>query len=326
MKKLMVLAGLRYERTRVKYNSKDVIIAANGDLEAIRPVSGSSTYDFALPQVHLKYELSKWSNLRAAVTYSYARPNFSEIIPSQEINREDGLATIGNAALKPVSAINYDLMAEHYFGSVGIVSAGIFYKQLDNFIYRRIIFNSPYPLTGNPIIGGIDITQSQNGNDAKVLGAEFAFQRRLSFIPLLKDFSVYLNYTYTHSKANLQSREASEGNASITEEIKLPGQASHVGNGSLAYEGHKLSARLSLNFNGTYLSEIGGTKEEDIFIKNRLQVDATAGYAITSKIRLFVEALNLTDQPLQAYQGKSSQYIQREFYSYWTRFGVKFNL
>ncbi|WP_164849853.1 TonB-dependent receptor [Mucilaginibacter limnophilus] len=324
--KLMVLAGVRYERTKVTYDSKDVIIAPNGDLEAIRPVTGSSTYDFVLPQVHFKYELDKLTNLRAAVTASYARPNFSEIIPSQEINREDNLATIGNANLKPVSAVNYDLMAEHYFGSVGIVSAGLFYKQLDNFIYRRVTFNSPYPTTGTPIISNIDITQSQNGNNADVMGAEVAFQRRLSFIPFLKDFSLYLNYTYTHSKARLQSREASADNANLTEEIRLPGQANHVGNGSLAYEGRKFSARVSLNFNGSYLSEIGGTKEEDIYIKNRMQLDATAGYAINNQFRLFVEALNLTNQPLQAYQGNANQYIQREFYSYWMRFGVKFNL
>ncbi|MCD8739142.1 TonB-dependent receptor [Mucilaginibacter roseus] len=326
IKKLMILGGVRYERTKVSYSSKDVIIAANGDLEAIRPVTGSSVYDFVLPQLHLKYELDKFSNLRAAVTYSYARPNFSEIIPSQEINREDRVATIGNANLKPVKALNYDLMAEHYFGSVGIASAGLFYKKLDNFIYRRTIFNSPYPTTGTPIIPRIDITQSQNGNDADVLGAEIALQRRLSFIPFLDDFSVYLNYTYTHSKARIQSRQANEGNANATEEIRLPGQASHVGNASVAYEGKKFSARLSLNFNGSYLSELGGTKDEDIFIKNRMQLDATAGYAINNKFRLFVEALNLTNQPLQAYQGNSTQYIQREFYSYWMRFGVKFNL
>ncbi len=326
LNKLMILAGVRYERTKVSYNSKDVIIAPSGDLEAIRPVSGSSTYDFALPQVHFKYELSKFTNLRAAVTYSYARPNFSEIIPSQEINREDRVATIGNANLKPVSAINYDLMGEHYFGSVGIMSAGLFYKRLDNFIYRRVIFNSPYPLTGPTVIPRIDITQSQNGNDANVYGAEIAFQRRLSFVPALKDFSVYLNYTYTHSNAKLQSRNASAANANLTEEIRLPGQASHVGNGSLAYEGRKFSARVSLNFNGSYLSEIGATKNDDIYIKNRMQLDATAGYAITNQFRLFVEALNLTNQPLQAYQGRSDQYIQREFYKYWMRFGVKFNL
>ncbi|MFC5285001.1 TonB-dependent receptor [Pedobacter alpinus] len=325
-KKLMVLGGFRYESTKVSYNSKDVVINEAGDLDEIIPVSGTSKYDFLLPQLHFKYELNKFSNIRAAVTYSYARPNFAEIVPAQEINREDGVATAGNAALLPVSAINYDLMFERYFGSVGIVSAGLFHKQLDDFIYNRILFNSPYPLTGTPSITGIDVVQAQNGNDAQVSGLEFAFQRRLTFIPVLKDFSVYLNYTYTHSKANIQSRGADEANANTTEEIRLPGQSSNVGNASLAYEGKKFSIRTSLNFNGEFLSEVGGTKEEDIYVKSRLQFDASASYAINNRIRLFTEVLNMTNQPLEVYQGNKSQTIQREFYSFWTRFGLKFNL
>lgn len=324
--KLMVLGGVRYERTKVSYNSNDVIIGENGDLEGIRPVSGSSNYDFVLPQLHLKYELTPLSNVRAALTWSYARPNFSEIIPAQEINREDGAASAGNPALQPVSAINYDLMYEHYFGSVGIVSAGLFHKRLDDFIYRRILFNSPYPLTGTPTISGIDVTQAQNGNDARISGVEFAFQRRLTFIPVLKDFSVYLNYTYTDSKAKIQSREASSANANATEEIRLPGQSENVGNASLAYEGKRFSLRSSLNFSGSFLSEVGGTKESDLFVKSRMQLDASGSIAITNRIRFFAELLNFTNQPLEVYQGNKTQTIQREFYSFWSRFGIKFNL
>ena len=324
--KLMILGGVRYERTKVSYNSSDVVINENGDLDQIVPVSGSSSYDFILPQLHLKYELSPFSNIRAALTWSYARPNFSEIIPAQEINREDGVASSGNPALQPVSAINYDLMYEHYFGSVGIVSAGLFYKRLDDFIYRRILFNSPYPLTGTPTITGIDVTQAQNGNDANVSGLEFAFQRRLTFIPLLKDFSVYLNYTYTRSKAQIQSRTADSENAGVTEEIRLPGQSENVGNASLAYEGKRFSLQSSLNFNGSFLSEVGGTKESDLFVKSRMQLDASGSISLTSRIRFFAELLNITNQPLEVYQGNKSQTIQREFYSFWSRFGIKLNL
>ncbi len=325
IKKLMVLAGVRYEQTRVRYNSSDVLIDEAGDLEDIVPVSGKSNYDFLLPQFHLKYELNKFSNLRAALTWSYARPNFSEIIPSQEINREDRIANVGNAALKPVGAVNYDLMAEHYFGSVGIVSAGVFHKSLNDFIYRKVLFNSPYPLTGTPSISAIDIIQAQNGNKAKLTGFELAFQRRLNFVPALKDFSVYLNYTYTNSKATIQSRSANAESANVTEEIRLPGQAESVGNGSLAYERKKLNLRASINLNGSRLSEVGGTKNEDIYVKSRIQVDASASYAFTRQIRLFGEFLNLTNAPFEMYQGNKSQLIQREYYSYWSRFGVKFN-
>jgi TonB-dependent receptor len=325
-KKLTVVAGLRYERTKVSYNSKDVVIDGAGDLQEIVPVSGSSNYDYLLPQANVRYQLSRFTNLRAAATFSYARPNFSEIIPAQEINREDEVATAGNAALKPVSAFNLDLLGEHYFGNVGVLSGGFFYKRLNDFIYRRVLFNSPYPLTGTPYINSIDVIQAQNGNTANVTGFEVAFQNNLSFLPgALKYFSLYLNYTYAHSAATLQSRTADAADPNATEKLRLPGQATHVGNLSLAFERKKFNARVSFNFNGEYLSEVGGTKEEDIFVKDRVQVDFSAGYAFNRHWRLFAEVLNITNQPFERYMATKDQLIQREYYQQWGRFGVKFD-
>lgn len=326
-KKLMVIAGLRFEQTKVSYTSQDVIIGPTGDLEQIRSVSGDNDYTFILPQFQLRYALNDFTNVRASATYSYARPNFSEIIPAQEINREDNVASVGNPNLKPVSALNLDFMLEHYFGNVGVISAGVFHKQLDDFIYRRVIFNTNYPLAGTPIATGIDVTQSQNGNDADLTGFELNIQRNLSFLPgALKYFSVYANYTYTSSNATIQSREASNTNPNSVETIRLPGQATHVGNVSLAFERKKVSLRAALNFNGEYLSEVGGVPAEDLYVSNRMQLDLSGSYTIHPKIRVFAEVLNVTNQPFETYQGNSDTYVQREFYSWWSRVGVKFNL
>ncbi len=327
LKKATLIAGVRYEKTKVRYNSKDVVIDEDGDLQQIVPVSGSSGYDFILPQAGLRYQLGAFTNLRVASTFSYARPNFSEIIPSQEINQEDGIATSGNTALKPVKAFNNDLLAEHYFGNVGILSGGVFYKRLNDFIYRRVLFNSHYPLTGTPMFQNIDVVQSQNGRSANLFGFELAYQNNLSGVSkALKDFSLYINYTYTHSAASLQSRTADAGNPDEIEKLRLPGQAAHVGNVSLAFERKKFTARAALNFNGKYLSEIGGTKEQDIYVKDRMQVDLSASCVLTPRWRLFAEALNITGQPFERYMGNSRQLIQREFYSWWGRMGVKFDL
>lgn len=325
-KKATWVAGIRYERTHVSYQSKDVIIDGAGDLQDIVPVSGESNYAFILPQASLRYQLGTNTNLRASAAFSYARPNFSEIIPAQEINQEDGIATAGNAALKPVSAFNADLLFEHYFGNVGILSGGVFYKRLNNFIYRRVLFNSPYPLTGTPFISSIDVIQAQNGNKANLTGFELAFQNNLQFISAaFKHFNLYINYTYTHSKASLQSRTASASDPGAIEKLRLPGQANNVGNISLAFEKKKFTARASLNFNGEYLSEVGGVKEEDIYVKDRLQADVSASYALNVRWRLFAEALNITNQPFERYMGDKNQFIQREYYSWWGRFGVKFD-
>jgi TonB-dependent receptor len=319
LNKLMVLGGLRYESTKVTYSSQEVIYDFQGDLQDIVPVTGSTDYSYFLPQLHLKYAANENTNLRFAATRSYARPNFQDIVPSQEIELNAREGMIGNPALKPVSATNIDLMAERYFGSVGVLSGGVFYKQLDDFIFNRRFETDNYPGAQ-----GIELTLSQarNGEDASLLGFEIAYQQNLNFLPgLLKGFSIYSNYTFTSSNANIQSRNDIEQ----TEKIRLPGQAKHVGNFSLAYDLKRINIRLSSNFNGEYLSEVGGDASEDLFVKDRIQIDATATFTINARLRFFAEFLNITNQPFEVYQGSEDRYIQREFYSWWTRAGLKFD-
>ncbi len=319
MSKLMVLFGLRYEFTKVSYESSEVIYNFEGELQDILPVSGSTDYAYLLPQLHLKYQLDELTNLRFAATQSYARPNFQDIVPSQEIDFNAREGTIGNPGLTPVSATNLDFMAEHYFGNVGILSGGFFYKRLDDFIFNRRTTVDNFPGAEGV---ELQITQAQNGDEANLLGVELAYQQNLTFLPgFLKGLSVYANYTYTSSKATIQSREEDTG----TEEIRLPGQAKSVGNLSLAYDLKRFNIRISSNFNGEYMSEVGDNASEDLFVKDRIQVDATAMFTISPKFRVFAEFLNITNQPFEVYQGTEDQFIQREFYSFWSRVGVKFD-
>lgn len=321
-KKLMILGGVRYEFTQVNYKSKDVIFNSNGDLQEIRPIEGSNNYGYFLPQIQAKYELKNNSQLRFGATYSYARPNFSQIIPAQEANLEDQVAVIGNAELTPVSARNLDLMYEKYFSNVGILQGGIFYKNLTDFIYTRR-FTGNYPLNStNPIASNLLIIQEQNGQSANLLGFEIALQRKLTKLPsFLKYLQVYANYTYTYSNAKFQRSDAPE-----LENIKLPGQTTHLGNLSLAYEKGRFSARISANFNGTYLTEIGASKDDDIYVNRRIQLDASVSYVVSKNWRVFGEFLNLTNQPFETYSGNSNNFTQREFYSWWSRIGIKLDL
>ncbi len=314
LKKLMLLGGFRYEHTKVEYQSFNVL----NETEII-PEEGGTEYSFLLPQLHARYQINDNTNLRAAITRTYARPNFSDIIPAQEINVNEGQGRIGNPEIKPVSATNIDVLAERYFGSVGILSGGFFYKKLNDFIFTKRFESTIYPGSeGVPIT----LTQSQNGEDANLLGFEVAYQQNLIFLPgFLKGLSVYANYTLTNSKAKIQSRE----DVTKEEEIRLPGQAKHVGNFSLGYDLKRFNFRVSANFNGEYISEIGEDSSEDLFVKDRVQLDATATIAITQKFRFFAEFLNITNQPFEVYQGSEGHYIQREFYSWWTRVGVKFD-
>lgn len=318
IKKLMLLGGVRYEHTAVNYTYNDVIYDFNGDLQEIVPLTGSTNYSYLLPQVHLKYEASENTNLRFAVTRSYARPNFQDIVPSQEIDLSAREGTIGNANLTPVTATNIDVLAEHYFGAAGILSGGVFYKGLQDFIFNQRFETDDYPRADGTTL---QLTQAQNGEDANLFGFEVAYRQTLSSLPgLLKGLNVYANYTFTTSTAKIQSRTATG-----TENIRLPGQAKHVGNFALGYDLGRFDIRVSSNFNGEYITELGDEAAEDFYVKDRLQIDATAMYAVNNKLRVFAEFLNITNQPFEVYQGTSDRYVQREFYSWWTRVGIKFD-
>src|SRR5690606_13425272 len=123
-----------------------------------------------------------------------------------------------------------DLMAEHYFQSVGIISGGIFYKKIDNFIYTSV-FEVPDDSFGEGT-GGFETYQPQNGEDASLFVAEFSFQRQLDFLPgFAKNFNVYLNYTYLSSDAKGIKNEDGE----LREDLDLPSTSPHMFNASLGY-------------------------------------------------------------------------------------------
>jgi len=320
--KLQVVAGVRYERTDVEYDYNTVFFDDEGDLDEITPESGQTDYSFFLPQVNLKYSLSNFTNIRFAATGSYARPNFESIVPTQEINLQDREGTIGNPELEPVSAFNLDFMVDHYFGNVGVLSVGLFHKRLDSFIYTRVFRTDNYE--GNDFERDVQLRQSVNGESATLTGIEIAYQQNLTFLPgFLSGLGIYANYTYTASEATLEDRAG----VGETETIDLPGQATHVGNISLSYQKGGFSVRLSGNYAGSYIEELDEDAESDRFIADRFQLDATAGYQINKRFNVFAEFLNITDAPFEAYLGGDEEnYVQREFYSWWSRIGVKFNL
>lgn len=62
--------------------------------------------------------------IRGSYTQTLSRPKYSALVPSVNINRGDNEIKIGNSDLKPTISYNFDLSADYYFKSVGLVSAG----------------------------------------------------------------------------------------------------------------------------------------------------------------------------------------------------------
>ena len=308
--KLMILPGLRYERTRVDYLGFEVLYDDGGDYASTRPVTGTDATSFLLPGLHVRYALTDATNIRAALTRTLARPNYYDLVPYQLVFQEDGEMTRGNSSLRPTASNNVDLLIERYFESVGVVSGGLFYKRLTDYIF-------PFRFQERSFGDMYEVTQPRNGDAASLWGMELAFQDRLSFLPgPLNGLGVYANYTWTDSSALFPGRE---------DKSTLPGQSGHVGNVAVWYENAGFSARSAWNFHGRYVDAVGDSPARDVYYDDHVQWDLSFGQRITRQLRAFVDVLNLTNAPLRYYEGVSNRPIQEEYYRWWATFGLKMN-
>ncbi|MEX0316249.1 MAG: TonB-dependent receptor [Allomuricauda sp.] len=311
--KLSVLAGVRVENTKINSLGNEVIFDDEGDFASFNEIRDESSYTNVLPGVHFKYNPSNNTVLRFAWTNTIARPNYVDLVPFRNVINEDEEVETGNAELDPTTSMNFDFVAEHYFESVGIISGGVFYKDIQDFIYTSL---------SEDATTGFDLFQPLNGDTASIFGAEVAFQRQLDFLPgFAKNFSIYLNYTLLTS-----STDGIRNGDEIREDVDLPGTAPNMFNGSLGYADKKFSLRLSTNFSDAYIDELGGNAFEDRYYDKQFFVDLNASFTINKNLRLYADLNNVTNQPLRYYQGVSNRTQQVEFYEKRLTFGLKYDL
>ncbi len=305
--KLEYTAGVRVENTVNVYrgNAYDI------DEETSTPTSGEGNYTNLLPSVLLKYNVNSRSLIRGSVTSTLARPNYYDLVPYISFSRDDLEAEFGNPELKAATATNVDLSYENYLPNVGLISAGVFYKRINNFIYTESINDFEYKGTT------YDAQTPRNGEVANVQGLELAFQRTLGKSGFAKNLNLYTNATFTAS----QTTGVRDG-----ENIALTGTAPIMLNASLAYDAKKFTARVSFNHAQGYVDEYGGDAYSDRFYGDQSFVDVNAYYALTPKLRVFIDLNNLTNQPLRYYQFQEQYTMQMEYYGFRAKLGVKLDL
>ncbi|MCG8374608.1 MAG: TonB-dependent receptor, partial [Balneolales bacterium] len=256
------LIGARYEFTDVEYSARVVEFNEDGDYLGATTTTGTNDYSFFLPMIHLTYQITPLVNVRAAWTNSFAKPNYFDLAPYRVISREDQEIELGNPALEATTSMNFDLLGEYYFNSVGIISAGVFYKQISDFIYvTSFDFTETGPYTGYQAV------QPVNGGDADLAGFEINLQQQLTFLPgFATGFGVYANYTYSWSEAELTS---ADGDART---VSLPGQAENTGNFALSYEKSGFSGRVALSYAGSFIDEIRDVEGNDRIYDEHFQI------------------------------------------------------
>lgn len=280
-------------------------------------ISANRSYTDWLPSINVKTDISENIVARAGYYRSIARPNIEAAAPRTLVAQDEDAnieGEFGNPDLKRQVADNFDVSLEWYPQKKAVVSAGIFYKTISDFIARQQF--------ENVTVRGVAYDQAVtfvNLDSAKLFGVEFNLQQPLDFLPgLLDGFIVGLNYTFVDSEATLGDGRT----------ISLPGQADHVVTGTLGYEKGPFDVRFAATYRDSFVDDINaGGEGLDRIVEDHLQLDATVKYSVDDHFKIFAEFKNLNDRAFIATirpEGFGSLNSQYETYGWSAKFGIQY--
>ena len=362
--KLHVQTGLRLENTQMDTlghtlcyytnlaGAKTCGLAAysgSGEQWVVNAVKNNPSYLDALPDVQLRYAVTRDSALRAVFARGVARPTPYSLVPyvTEDSTASPVSVSVGNPGLRPEHANNYDLLYETSLHPLGLIQAGFFLKQLTapqvptsiaGTINVASLPAGSVPAEELQAIAnypGDSINITVNGQNAYLYGFEASYQQHLSFLPgVLRGFGINANYGYTTSQE--------KGFPLRLDQPRLIDQATNTWRVSPSFDNNRLSARVGFAYDGpsefqySYISpalvsgadvsNLGPTGPSgDIWTLAHYQVDAQASYRIWRGLSAKVVGLNLNNEVFGYYQGSDQFVNQREYYKPTYTGGLRYN-
>ncbi len=312
---LLILGGLRAEFTNTEYRGNQLVLD-DGEFVSSTPMLAEQTYEKLFPNLQFRYRASPNTNLRVALSKGLAQPNFFDQVPYSITDLDGEEIVRGNGDLIPATSLNYDLLAEHFFQGIGIISGGIFFKKMDDFV-----FSSKYEQSGGEF-DGFEIEEPLNGDGADLLGFEISWQQQFTFLPgFLSGFGIYANYTYTNASNIDLGPDIDRDDIDV-----LPNQMANVSNLAINYEKAGLNLRLAANFSGKFIEEVGGSADEDEWRDSYQQWDFSGSYRVGKGIDLFGEINNIFNEDRYNYLGVTTRAIEHGLSGTTYSLGLKWSL
>lgn len=323
---LRLIGGVRMEHTKNDIRGNTVTLDGDEEEVTVDPTRVRRSYTDWLPSAVLRYEATDDLVLRAGAFRSLVRPSIGQLAPRFAIERDgdDRGGAFGNPDLKPYRAWNLDVVAEWYFAKSSVLQGGFFYKDIDDYITTVTFDGDDAPYNG--VYRGIAFTEADiplNQGKAKIRGVELGYSQAYSMLPAPFDgLLTNLNYTFTDADG-----ETFDGDTGGLRAIPLPASSRHTFNAVLGYEKGPVSIRLAGTYRDKYLDEVQAVAEEDRYVRNHFQLDASARFRILPNVQLFGEWVNINNAKYVAYQNGpgTRRLLQYEEYSYTLKFGLRAN-
>jgi TonB-dependent receptor len=268
---------------------------------------------------------------------SILRPDVQNIARSLVINDTSTLLTTANPNLKPEYASNLDARLEYYFEPVGVFSAGIFSKKIQDIQYTT---TTDFTLNNVPqdildlgytpaalVASSAQFARIDNGPSTTLWGYEFDYSQQLSFLRgVFGGLGVFANYSYTQ----MAEEKYFTGASGVTKEtfnagINLRARA-FEGQVKFNWVGDRLLAAPGYTTNtttGAWQLGTGSNAGRLDYEAKRLQIDINADYKFSPRATLFLNIANLTGAPSVRYGSVPVNLIRHGGYGAKYTFGMK---
>ncbi len=260
--------GVRYEDGEQSVSPRDLFGGA-------APFQSTGIEEqYWLPAGTVTWNFAEDMQLRLGASQTIGRPQFRELAPQSYTDPDSDRTFIGNPFLIDTEILNLDARWEWYFARQQFITAGVFYKDLENPVEAIIVD-----------VGNTRQQSYLNAPQATIIGAEveakkyFEFpDNGMSFIAN-KRWLVQANYTYSDSEVSVDAGDTvlTLGGAGAPESAaffvadgsRMQGQSEHVANLQLGWEDDTARSQATIIVN--YVSEritargagAGGSREPD---------------------------------------------------------------
>jgi TonB-dependent receptor len=315
--KLTVLAGVRVEKTKTE---------GEGALQAITPeerarraaFTGTLTdaeiirrnvaeyggrqvrtgeYKNVLPGVHFKYAVTPRLITRLSYATNVGRPGIGQLIPRTNVNFDTQTISSSNPSLKPQTADNFDIAAEYYFEPAGVVSVGLFQKEIKNFIFTS--GGATVPTGADNGFGGdyagYTLTTQYNGGSAKVRGFELNYSQQFTFLPgIFGGLGGYANYTRMETEGNYGAGNSIS--VAPNPKGKVAGFNPETANFGLSYIRNKITIRLQYNHRARYLTTYNAVDSQLVYRIRRDTLDFKSLYQFSRRFSVYLDVNNVLQE------------------------------
>ncbi len=295
IKRLKVIAGLRYEQTEIAYNAYELVLDEDGEYLSTNLLTDSNDYANWFPGIHGRYDVGKWSFI-GSWSNTISRPDFDDVVPFRNVNREAEFIKAGNPDLKPTQYTKYDFAIDYKYSDKDMISLELFYQTVEDIEYYGIslVPDGPYM--------GYEFGTRLNGPSGEIYGVRLIWSQSIGdWLEIARGLSLNAQYTYQVSETSYPGRPG------VT--LPMPGSPENDFELNLTFKRSKFFAQLELDFRGSNLRRINDEEIwHDRYAAARSRLNFSSSFQMTDTIRVLFEVRNLIGNYSQG-RGEGKEYF-----------------